>query len=152
MASRTIARSTATVLVTATMAIIPLAGVASAAPAADRDCADYPTRAAAQAALAADPSDPYRLDADNDGLACEDNAGSAGGSRATTGGDRGTGDDQVSATPVGSVDAGDGSASATGPVTGDDAAPLVLAGFATLAAAGAVGAVWSTRRSGRSGR
>lgn len=38
---------------------------------ADRDCPDFSSRAAAQAVLDADPSDPERLDADNDGMACE---------------------------------------------------------------------------------
>jgi hypothetical protein len=35
------------------------------------DCADFATEAEAQAAYAADPSDPYGLDADGDGLARE---------------------------------------------------------------------------------
>ncbi len=35
--------------------------------------ADFPSRAAAQAVLRADPSDPNRLDADLDGIACERN-------------------------------------------------------------------------------
>jgi hypothetical protein len=37
----------------------------------DRDCKDYSSREAAQAELDANPSDRYNLDADNDGLACE---------------------------------------------------------------------------------
>ena len=37
----------------------------------DQNCADFPSQAAAQAHLRQDPSDPDRLDADNDGLACE---------------------------------------------------------------------------------
>ena len=36
----------------------------------DLDCADFATRAEAQAALDRDPSDPNGLDADNDGIAC----------------------------------------------------------------------------------
>jgi micrococcal nuclease len=39
------------------------------APVRDRDCADFAGQAAAQAALV--PGDPERLDADNDGIACE---------------------------------------------------------------------------------
>ncbi|WP_308283157.1 thermonuclease family protein [Pseudonocardia nigra] len=39
----------------------------------DRDCADFATQADAQAALA--PGDPERLDADNDGIACESSFG-----------------------------------------------------------------------------
>ncbi len=35
------------------------------------NCADFPSQAAAQAVLRADPSDPNRLDADLDGIACE---------------------------------------------------------------------------------
>ena len=38
----------------------------------DLDCADFSTRGQAQAELAKDRSDPHRLDADNDGQACED--------------------------------------------------------------------------------
>ncbi|MBI2983996.1 MAG: hypothetical protein HYY42_07475 [Chloroflexi bacterium] len=37
----------------------------------DADCADFPDQAAAQKELRARPSDPDRLDADDDGLACE---------------------------------------------------------------------------------
>jgi endonuclease YncB( thermonuclease family) len=36
------------------------------------NCSDFPTQAA-QATLRADPSDPHRLDADRDGIACERN-------------------------------------------------------------------------------
>ncbi|HEX2181422.1 MAG TPA: thermonuclease family protein [Rubrobacteraceae bacterium] len=42
-----------------------------APPREDRDCADFPSRAAAQAALDRDPSDPNGLDDDGDGQACE---------------------------------------------------------------------------------
>ena len=41
-------------------------------PADDQDCRDFPTQATAQAHLAADRSDPDRLDRDNDGVACEE--------------------------------------------------------------------------------
>ncbi|WP_181783781.1 excalibur calcium-binding domain-containing protein [Pseudonocardia pini] len=44
----------------------------------DRDCPDFPTQAEAQAVLSADPSDPERLDADGDGIACEDSFGTEG--------------------------------------------------------------------------
>src|SRR3954452_24720731 len=37
------------------------------------NCSDFATQAAAQEALRADPSDPHRLDADRDGIACERN-------------------------------------------------------------------------------
>ena len=39
------------------------------------DCSGYPSQAAAQAALRADPSDPNNLDPDDDGIACENNPG-----------------------------------------------------------------------------
>jgi micrococcal nuclease len=59
-----------------TVAIAVLLGVIAApsAPAQDRDCADFPTQAAAQAhfiALGGPTSDPDRLDGDFDGIACE---------------------------------------------------------------------------------
>ncbi len=67
---------TRTVLVAAVLAavaIVPLAGLASAQPAAaDRDCRDFASRAAAQSALNSRSGDPLRLDADDDGLACEE--------------------------------------------------------------------------------
>jgi hypothetical protein len=44
---------------------------ASTPPAGDLDCADFPTRADAQAVYDLDPSDPNRLDANGDGQACE---------------------------------------------------------------------------------
>jgi hypothetical protein len=37
----------------------------------DLTCSDFADQAAAQAALAADPSDPHGLDVDLDGIACE---------------------------------------------------------------------------------
>lgn len=51
----------------------------------DLNCEDFATQAEAQAALDADPSDPNNLDADDDGIACED-AGlpSGGGGGMTT--------------------------------------------------------------------
>ena len=63
----------------------------------DQNCADFPSQAAAQAHLRQDPSDPDRLDADNDGVACENYQGYPEGSArdetpvgaATGGGDTG---------------------------------------------------------------
>ena len=57
--------------------LLVLGGIFLSAPAAlaqagDQDCADFSSQAAAQAHLRADPSDPDRLDADDDGVACED--------------------------------------------------------------------------------
>lgn len=37
----------------------------------DLNCRDFSDQASAQAILDAEPSDPHRLDADNDGVACE---------------------------------------------------------------------------------
>ena len=45
----------------------------------DLDCADFATQQEAQAELESEPGDPNGLDADNDGLACEDLAGGGGG-------------------------------------------------------------------------
>jgi Excalibur calcium-binding domain len=47
--------------------------------AADLDCADFATHREAQAELERDLSDPSGLDADNDGIACEELAGNGGG-------------------------------------------------------------------------
>lgn len=157
MASRTVARligGTATVLVAAAMAAIPLAGVAGAAPSVDRDCTDFPSQIAAQMVYNADPSDPNGLDRDDDGVACEDDdaAPAAPVSEDRSSGDRSSGD-QVGTTPVGSVDAGDGSAVAAGPGgQADDPMIFILGGFGALAATGAGAAVWNTRRSGTSRR
>ena len=56
---------TLTFLATAIFAQTP-----SSAHAADYDCADFSTQAEAQEYLL--PGDPYRLDGDSDGIACED--------------------------------------------------------------------------------
>lgn len=56
----------------------------------DRDCSDYATQPAAQARLDTDPTDPWNLDVDNDGIACEELRSSV-------------------VVPRGSVDTGDGS-------------------------------------------
>jgi hypothetical protein len=64
----------------------------------DRDCADFASQADAQAALEADLSDPDHLDADVDGIACEDRFGNAG--------------QQVQVHPSGGVDTGGGPADA----------------------------------------
>jgi hypothetical protein len=60
----------------------------------DRDCPDFPSQAAAQAALEANRSDSERLDLDDDGIACENHFG----------------DDrrQVQVRPSGGVDTGGG--------------------------------------------
>jgi hypothetical protein len=64
-------------------AAILLVLVAPMAGAADLDCADFSSQAAAQANLDANPSDPNNLDADDDGQACESFAyGATGGAGA----------------------------------------------------------------------
>lgn len=42
------------------------------APRQDYDCSDFPTQSEAQKVLDAFAGDPYRLDGDRDGIACED--------------------------------------------------------------------------------
>jgi Excalibur calcium-binding domain len=108
-------------------------GVLWATPASaqdDQNCADFPSQAAAQAHLRQDPSDPDRLDADNDGLACENYQGYPEGSARDE-------------TPVGAVSGGGGNAGGgTGglPVTGSNdtllpAGTVLLAlGLLTIAA------------------
>jgi hypothetical protein len=49
------------------------ASVPAPRPPGDKNCSDFPSQAAAQAALRADPSDPWGLDRDRDGIACENN-------------------------------------------------------------------------------
>ncbi|WP_100498222.1 excalibur calcium-binding domain-containing protein [Geodermatophilus chilensis] len=123
------------VLVTAVLSL-GVTGTASAAT--DRDCPDFASQAAAQAAFDAVPGDPERLDADDDGIACEDQQYAPASS---TSGQTGTGSSQVSTRPAGAVAAGDGSASEDGSTL-----PYVLGG-AALAAAG--GAAVAARRSFR---
>ncbi len=65
-------RLIALALVTAGLGI-----AASPAAAADKDCSDFPTQAAAQKFFkkkGGPKKDPHRLDADRDGIACESNA------------------------------------------------------------------------------
>ena len=112
--------SLATVVLAATASVL-FTGTASAQ--ADRDCPDFATQAEAQAVLDQDPTDPERLDADGDGIACED-------------GEEGA---QVAA-PAGGVAAGDGSSDGPG------ALPYAVGGL-VLAAAG--GAAAAARRASR---
>jgi hypothetical protein len=44
----------------------------------DLDCADFATHGEAQRVLARDPTDPHNLDADDDGVACEELSGAGG--------------------------------------------------------------------------
>jgi hypothetical protein len=68
--------------------VLLLAFPVAAGAQADLNCRDFPSRAAAQARLDADRSDPHGLDGDEDGLACDkfDYAGQAAGSGDEAGG------------------------------------------------------------------
>ncbi|MFC4948578.1 excalibur calcium-binding domain-containing protein [Pseudonocardia sp. GCM10023141] len=81
---------TAVTTTPAQAAPVPVADAAT--PAEDRDCPDFATQADAQAALTAQAGDPERLDADGDGIACEDHFGTA--------------NQQVAVFPVGGVATG----------------------------------------------
>jgi Excalibur calcium-binding domain len=92
-ATTTSATSSATTTTTTTTTTSAADTTTAATTAADdQDCVDFPTQAAAQAALAAEPSDPDRLDADGDGVACEEHFGTEA--------------QQVQVLPVGGVDTG----------------------------------------------
>ncbi|MDQ3154983.1 MAG: excalibur calcium-binding domain-containing protein [Actinomycetota bacterium] len=97
-------------------------------PPADRDCPDFDSQVEAQAVLDADPSDPERLDANGDGVACESLF------------DADDGDQQVDVHPVGGVATGgrDEVSSSDNGVVG-----LLLAG---LVGAGAVAGLRRTQR------
>jgi len=62
-------RHALTVAVLTVAGTLPLAGAAYAQP--DRDCADFASQAEAQEALDSTVGDPERLDANDDGVACE---------------------------------------------------------------------------------
>jgi hypothetical protein len=70
-------KRTKTLLLFATASLFVLALAPSSASALDYDCADFATQEEAQEYLL--PGDPYRLDADNDGIACEDLPSGGGG-------------------------------------------------------------------------
>jgi hypothetical protein len=116
-------------LITAALSL----GFSGTAHAADRDCPDFASQTEAQAAFDAVPGDPERLDANNNGIACENYDYAAASSTASS--------SQVSTRPSGSVAAGDGSSS-------DEAStlPYVLGGAVLV---GAGGAAFAARRSSR---
>ncbi|MFJ8818272.1 excalibur calcium-binding domain-containing protein [Amycolatopsis thermoflava] len=99
---------------------------------ADLDCADFATQAQAQAVLDADRSDPHRLDADHDGIACETKFGEQNS----------TGGSQVKVKPVGGVDTGGGD-------QGTDAGPAVAVGALVLVGGSAGTVLLMRRRAGR---
>lgn len=115
-------RSLSAAVLVATAAALPLAGTAFAQ---DRNCDDFAGQADAQAALT--PGDPENLDANDNGVACEDHDYGSAASPAAV---EAASDDstQVTATPVGGVEAGGGPA---------DVLPLALGAVV----AGGIGAV-----------
>lgn len=117
-------------------------------PQGDLDCIDFATQQAAQANLNANPSDPNGLDADNDGVACEESTNGAttgtgyedgsgltnGGDMAednTTGGQATTGDQYTDDTAGDSVAGGDDVAEL--PDTGGPALLLPVAALLMIA-------------------
>lgn len=102
----------------------------------DLDCGDL-TYEQAQAELQRDPSDPHRLDADNDGEACEDSERGGSGAGEGQQADTGTsGDTDDGRTPAGGVETGAGG-TATQDVGSPSSTWLALAGAAAVATAGA---------------
>lgn len=63
------ALTAASVSVATAALFVGISGTAVAAQ--DLDCSNFATQEEAQAVLDSDPSDPHRLDADGDGIACE---------------------------------------------------------------------------------
>ena len=137
-------RHALTVAVLTAAGTLPLAGAAHAQP--DRDCADFASQAEAQEALDGSVGDPERLDANDDGVACESFFREAAATSAapTTApsrtsapeaeedeeGDEGDEEGQVKVLPQGGVDTGDGSTDEPASAT----ALIALAGLGLLAA------------------
>lgn len=106
-------------------ALALLGGVAAVAPTAAQDlydCGDFaPGSGEAQAVYDADPSDPYGLDGDGDGYACEDGPGAGSGAGTGTGTDDAATEDTApveDAAPVADdteTDNGDAAAAAAAP-------------------------------------
>lgn len=122
-------RTFAAATIVAAAVSLPLAGTALAA---DRDCADFASQAEAQAAY--QPGDPERLDADDDGQACENHDYGSVTPAMSQSDDQS--DDQVAAKPTGGVE------------TGGGPEPAISGGLAAVlgaVAAGGVGAVAARR-------
>ncbi|MDP9397462.1 MAG: calcium-binding protein [Actinomycetota bacterium] len=123
--------------------VVALAGPATA-QGQDLDCPDFKFQDQAQAVLDQDKSDPNRLDADNDGMACDDlpkrnkdgKKGGEDGKKGNKDGKKGGDGDQVTKKPEGGVETGDGStADVESPaLLGLGAASLLTAGGLTVAA------------------
>jgi MYXO-CTERM domain-containing protein len=128
-------RHALTVAVLTAAGTLPLAGAAYAQP--DRDCADFASQAEAQEALDSSVGDPERLDANDDGVACESffrEAAARTTAAPRTSAPEAEDDDeeegQVKVMPQGGVDTGDGSTDQPAPAT----ALIALAGMGLLAA------------------
>lgn len=133
-------RTAAAAFVLAVATTLPLAGTASAQT-GDRDCEDFPTQQEAQAALDAEEGDPERLDADDDGEACETFFDESDANGSDDDGEDGDDDGQVTTVPRGGVDTGDGTSA-------DPTVPALLAlGGLSLVGLGAAAAHRSARRS-----
>ena len=138
-------RHALTVAVLTVAGTLPLAGAAYAQP--DRDCADFASQAEAQEALDCRVGDPERLDANDDGVACESYFREAAATTRSTpepsrtsapeaeeddqADETNEGDEegQVKVLPQGGVDTGDGSTDQPAPAT----ALIALAGMGLLA-------------------
>jgi MYXO-CTERM domain-containing protein len=133
-------RHALTVAVLTVAGTLPLAGAAHAQP--DRDCADFATQAEAQEALDGSVGDPERLDANDDGVACESYFREAAATTTQTTEPAPTSDPaedeqddqddqgQVRVLPQGGVDTGDGSTDPDQP--GSATALIALAGLGLL--------------------
>ncbi len=103
----------------------------------DLDCGDL-SYEQAQAELRRDPTDPHRLDADNDGEACEDSERGGGGSGAGEQSSTGTGGGTDSGrTPAGGVETGAGGM-ASNDAGSSSSGWFAVVGAAALATAGAL--------------
>ena len=111
-----------------------LFGAPGASAQADQNCDDFATQEEAQAVLDADPSDPNGLDADDDGIACEDLPSGGGSPAPTTTVVSAPGDDvDDGAAPVGGVATGGGG---TAPQSGPASWAPYAAGAGVVLAAG----------------
>jgi len=133
--------------------------VAGPAAAADQfNCSDFATQPQAQAQLNMDRSDPNRLDANHNGIACENlpggpeqspstqgtpsPQGTNGGQSATSNSNSGSAGSQVSTAPKGGIETGDGSTSKS-----SNSTPFILGGSLALIAVGGGISVAARRRS-----
>ncbi|EID54787.1 excalibur calcium-binding domain-containing protein [Saccharomonospora xinjiangensis] len=128
----------------ASLALVVAAGVTlstGVANAQDLDCAHFSSQAEAQAEFDRDPSDPHRLDADDDGIACETLNGTTTTPAQPAPPTEQAPGAQVHRTPSGGVATGDGS------LADDDVGAMpILLGLAGLGAAATVTATVVVRR------